>query len=176
MKFESMLKLYIIPIVLLLSIPLLSQRSERIAFYNVENLFDTIDGPNNDAEFLPAGKKAWNSIKYFEKINHINKVFCELNKPMIMGLCEVENVGVINEIIQNGKSMKGYQTVHYDSEDARGIDVGMIYNSKKLKLIEDGFIRYVLPGQTKATSRDIVWAKFSYKKRKLLCHGQSLAK
>ena len=67
MKFESMLKLYIIPIVLLLSIPLLSQRSERIAFYNVENLFDTIDGPNNDAEFLPAGKKAWNSIKYFEK-------------------------------------------------------------------------------------------------------------
>ena len=82
-----------------------------------------------------------------------------------MGLCEVENVGVINEIIQNGKSMKGYQTVHYDSEDARGIDVGMIYNSKKLKLIEDGFIRYVLPGQTKATSRDIVWAKFSYKKK-----------
>ena len=165
MKFESMLKLYISPIVLLLSIPLLSQRSERIAFYNVENLFDTIDGPNNDAEFLPAGKKAWNSIKYFEN-KSINKVFCELNKPMIMGLCEVENVGVINEIIQNGKSMKGYQTVHYDSEDARGIDVGMIYNSKKLKLLEDGFIRYA-PRTNKSYLKRHCLAKFSYKKRKL---------
>ncbi len=164
MKIESMFKLFIIPIILLLSLPLLGQRAERIAFYNVENLFDTIDGPNNDEEFLPAGKKQWNSLRYFEKIEHVNKVFCELNKPMIMGLCEVENVSVMNEIIKNGKSMKEYQTIHYDSQDARGIDVGMIYNSKKLKLLEDGFIRYVLPGQTKATSRDIVWAKFSYKK------------
>lgn len=142
----------------------LSQKTERIAFYNVENLFDTIDGPNNDSEFLPSGKKLWNSDKYFEKIDHINKVMCELNNPMLVGFCEVENVDVLNEIISKGKALKGYKTIHYDSDDARGIDAGMIYNSKKLKVVDQGYIRYILPGQEKATSRDIVWAKFSYKK------------
>ena len=62
--------------------------------------------------------------------------------------------------------------MHYDSEDARGIDVGMIYNSKKLKLLEDGFIRYA-PGQTKATSRDIVWAKPKKKAFMMVNHWPS---
>lgn len=148
----------------MISITCLSQKSERIAFYNVENLFDTIDGPNNDSEFLPSGKKLWNSDKYFEKINHINKVLCELNNPMLVGFCEVENVNVLDEIISKNKALKYYKTVHYESKDARGIDVGMIYNSKKLKVADQGYIRYILPGQTKASSRDIVWAKFIYKK------------
>ena len=149
----------------LISIHLFSQKTERIAFYNVENLFDTINGTNNDEEFLPSGKKQWGHDKYFEKINHINKIICELNNPMIIGLCEIENISVINDIIVENKRLKNYGTVHYDSEDARGIDVGLIYNSKKLKVIDKGFIRYVLPGQTKASSRDIVWAKFSIKKQ-----------
>ena len=147
-----------------ISITCFTQKSERIAFYNVENLFDTIDGPNNDAEFLPTGKKIWNSDKFLEKINHVNKVFCELNTPMLIGLCEIENVNVLNEIISKNKALKYYKTVHYDSKDARGIDVGMIYNSKKLKVADQGFIRYILPGQSQASSRDIVWAKFTYKK------------
>jgi predicted extracellular nuclease len=159
-----MSKLLTVLLILLISLTSLSQKTERIAFYNVENLFDTIDGPNNDSEFLPSGKKLWNSDKYFEKINHINKVLCELNSPMLVGFCEVENVGVLNEIIGKGKALNGYKTVHYDSDDARGIDAGMIYNAKKLRVIDQGYIRYILPGQTKASSRDIVWAKFSYKK------------
>ena len=159
-----MSRLYLFLFFALISTTCLTQKSERIAFYNVENLFDTIDGPNNDAEFLPTGKKKWNSDKFIEKVNHINKVFCELNTPMLIGLCEIENVTVLNEIISENKALKYYKTVHYDSKDARGIDVGMIYNSKKLKVADQGFIRYTLPGQTKATSRDIVWAKFNYKK------------
>ena len=159
-----MSKLLTALLISLISLTSMSQKTERIAFYNVENLFDTIDGPNNDSEFLPSGKKRWNSDKYFEKIDHINKVMCELNNPMLVGFCEVENIGVLNEIISTGKALNGYKTVHYDSEDARGIDAGMIYNAKKLKVVDQGYIRYILPGQTKATSRDIVWAKFSYKK------------
>jgi hypothetical protein len=60
--------------ILFISHLLIGQKSERVAFYNVENLFDTIDGPNNDEEFLPGGKKQWNLNKYKEKITHINKV------------------------------------------------------------------------------------------------------
>ena len=38
-------------------------------FYNVENLFDTINDPmKNDNEFLPFSKKKWDSEKYNQKI------------------------------------------------------------------------------------------------------------
>lgn len=155
----------ILSLFLLIFLQVSAQRTERIAFYNVENLFDTINGPNNDEEFLPSGKKQWNTDKYAEKIGHINKVMCELNNPMIMGFCEIENIGVLNDIIAENKGLKNYGTVHYDSQDARGIDACLIYNSKKVKVIDKGYIRYVLPGQTEASSRDIVWAKFSLKKQ-----------
>lgn len=51
-----------------------AQNTRTIAFYNVENLFDTIDGLNDDAEYLPNSKNEWNSVKYFEKLDHLNKV------------------------------------------------------------------------------------------------------
>ncbi|MCC7050287.1 MAG: endonuclease/exonuclease/phosphatase family protein, partial [Bacteroidia bacterium] len=69
-----------------------------IAFYNVENLFDTINDPAvNDEDFLPTGSYKWTSDRYKEKINHLGKVIDELCKeftndgPAIMGFCEVEN-------------------------------------------------------------------------------------
>ncbi len=141
-----------------------AQKTERIAFYNVENLFDTINGPNNDEEFLPGGKKQWTSERYDTKIDHINQIIGALKTPMLIGLCEIENVLVLNDILKNNKKLKPYKTVHFNSLDARGIDVGMLFNAKKLNLIDKGFIRFNLPEQSKPTSRDIVWAKFSHKK------------
>lgn len=140
-----------------------AQKTERIAFYNVENLFDTINGPNNDEEFLPKGKKEWNSERYNTKINHINQIICGLKTPMLMGLCEIENKDVIEDIIHNNKKLKHYKPIHFNSLDARGIDVGLIYNTKKLTLLDKGLIRFNLPEQDTPTSRDILWAKLSYK-------------
>tara|TARA_B100001287_G_scaffold275773_1_gene284369 strand:+ start:481 stop:1437 length:957 start_codon:yes stop_codon:yes gene_type:complete len=141
-----------------------AQKTERIAFYNVENLFDTINGPNNDEEFLPEGKKQWTSERYNIKIDHINEIICDLKTPMVIGLCEIENEFVMNDILKNNKKLKEYSIVHFNSLDARGIDVGMLFNTQKLKLIDKGFLRFNLPEQQTPTSRDIVWAKFSYKK------------
>ena len=140
-----------------------AQKTERIAFYNVENLFDTINGPNNDEEFLPKGKKEWNSERYNTKIDHINQIICGLKTPMLMGLCEIENKDVIEDIIHNNKKLKLYKPIHFNSLDARGIDVGLIYNTKKLTLLDKGLIRFNLPEQDTPTSRDILWAKLSYK-------------
>jgi len=140
-----------------------AQKTERIAFYNVENLFDTINGPNNDEEFLPKGKKEWNSERYNTKIDHINQIICGLKTPMLMGLCEIENKDVIEDIIHNNKKLKHYKPIHFNSLDARGIDVGLIYNTKKLTLLDKGLIRFNLPEQDTPTSRDILWAKLSYK-------------
>ena len=59
-----MIKIIVSSTFLLFSISLSAQKPSTIAFYNVENLFDTIDGTNDDAEFLPSAKNAWNSIRY----------------------------------------------------------------------------------------------------------------
>ena len=77
-------------------------------FYNVENLFDTINNPNtSDDEFLPLSEKKWNSSKYFHKINQLARVFSSLikdensnNLPDIIGLCEVENKQVISDLLK----------------------------------------------------------------------------
>ena len=141
-----------------------AQEIQTVAFYNVENLFDTIDGPNDDAEFLPAAAKQWNTEKYNAKLQQIRQVMEALQMPIIMGVCEIENKGVLLDIISEDKR---YGVVHYESPDARGIDVGMLYRKDILKLKTSGYIRFTLPGDTLPTSRDIVWAKYAYKKENI---------
>jgi predicted extracellular nuclease len=87
-----------------------------------------------------------------------------MGKPLVCGFSEVENAGVVRAIVANQEAFKTYGIVHYESPDARGIDVAMIYDSSKLKLLASDNIRFILPGETKATTRDILWAQFSYKK------------
>lgn len=66
------------------------------AFYNVENLFDTIDDPNiNDGSHLPDSKIPWNSERYQTKLDNLSKVMSSVdsgNYPTLFGLCEVENL------------------------------------------------------------------------------------
>ena len=73
-------------------------------FYNVENLFDTINSPhNNDDEFLPKSEKKWNTKKYNKKINQLTQVFAHINNgklPNIIGLCEIENKLVIQDLLK----------------------------------------------------------------------------
>ena len=141
----------------------IAQNNRGIAFYNVENLFDTIDGSNDDAEFLPEGKNNWNSQKYFEKLQHIRQVLNSMGKPLVVGFSEIENASVVREIIKTD-DFSSYGLVHFESPDARGIDVALIYDSTKLKLLQSGNIRFILPGETKATTRDIIWAQYQHKK------------
>jgi predicted extracellular nuclease len=143
----------------------LAQKTYKIAFYNTENLFDTIDGPNDDAEFLPQSKAQWNGARYNEKLIHIRQVMTDLNRPMIVGFSEIENKSVLTDLIQDGYS--NYGIVHYESPDLRGIDVGMIYDKKLLSLKESGNIRFVLPGDSTPLTRDIVWAKFKCNKESI---------
>ncbi len=141
-----------------------AQKTRSIAFYNVENLFDTIDGMNDDAEFLPDGSNKWNSAKFKEKIGHINQVFDQLTNPLLIGMCEIENREVVDDLLANSTKRKKFGVVHYDSPDARGIDVAMLYDNRTLKLNQSGYLRFSLPRQDRPTTRDIVWAQFIYKK------------
>ncbi len=114
-----------------------------IAFYNVENLFDTVDNPlTADDDFTPLSKRRWNTKKYKHKIKKITSVISQLGSnqsafpPAIVGLVEVENAKVIKDLIKHKNLSKfNYSYVHYDSPDERGIDVALMYNKDFFEVI-----------------------------------------
>ncbi len=114
------------------------KRAGVIAFYNVENLYDTINAPGvNDVEFLPESAKRWNSERYWAKIDQLAEVISKLGSPenvpgpAIIGLCEVENRSVLEDLVKSERIRHlNYQIVHYDSPDRRGIDVALLYQPR----------------------------------------------
>lgn len=129
----------------------------KVAFYNVQNLFDTLDDANkDDAEYLPASPKQWNTIKYEDKLNKLSKVILELNAHAI-GLSEVENTNVLNNLI--AKLGTSWKYVHYESEDVRGIDVALVYNSDKLHIIKSTPHKVEVTDEPNYKTRDILEVK-----------------
>ena len=103
----------------------------RVAFYNVENLFDTEDDPYRlDEEFLPTSDKKWDNTRYEDKIAKLAKVIAAMNYPELLGLAEIENEAVLRKLIEHPEMDEaGYDIVHYDSPDVRGIDVALLYRT-----------------------------------------------
>ena len=97
----------------------------KIAFYNVENLFDTIRNPLTfDAEFTPKGARRWNTERYQLKIAHIAQVLDELQADLV-GLAEVENEAVLRDLLLT--MSQDYNYIHRHTADSRGIDVALLY-------------------------------------------------
>ena len=113
-----------------------------IAFYNVENLFDTINDVNKNDEASPMMEIKFNRSEiYKKKVKNMAQVIADIgtdlvNKsPSIVGLSEVENRNVIEDLLNHKYLLnKNYDIVHYDSPDERGIDVGLIYNKNVFKV------------------------------------------
>lgn len=125
---------------LLLHINLLAQNSDTyqirtVAFYNLENLFDTKnDSLIYDDDRTPDGKDNWTKERYLQKIENMSRVISEIgstdNKtaPDIIGVCEVENLNVLEDLIQHTNlATYNYGIIHFDSPDERGIDVALLY-------------------------------------------------
>lgn len=106
-----------------------------VAFYNLENLFDIYDDPDTlDDDFTPKGHKKWDAKKYSRKVKKMALVISQIGiketgfPPAIVGLAEVENKEVVEDLIQTQSLQKyGYGYVHYDSADERGIEVAFLY-------------------------------------------------
>lgn len=114
-----------------------------IAFYNLENLFDTI--PNNpegrDLEFTPNGARQWNGDKYWKKIHNMAFAISNFKTkltptgPAIIGVSEIENRSVLQDLVNDPQIRDlNYQIVHHDSPDARGVDVSLLYNPRYFKV------------------------------------------
>jgi endonuclease/exonuclease/phosphatase family metal-dependent hydrolase len=101
----------------------------RIAFYNVENLFDTKDDTHiNDNDFLPTSKLKWTDARYKQKLEHTYSVIQGLNEKeslALIGLSEVENKQVLEDLLVTDSTFK---IIHFNSSDKRGIDVALLYS------------------------------------------------
>lgn len=146
------------------------RRNMTVVFYNVENLFDTEDDPRtNDNEFLPDSEKKWTAERYQKKLEDISTVLSSVNTielPEIIGLCEVENHQVLEDLTKTGKLEAGnYQIVHYDSPDFRGIDCALLYHPDEFTVIESSPIQVVFADENNSTTRDILYVKGQTKNR-----------
>ncbi len=124
-----------------------AQQQYHIAFYNVENLFDLKDDPMTlDDEFTPEGSKKWTRNRYSKKFEHLSRVLSGIGNIQFMGLSEVENKKVVEDLIKLPPFIEQeFKVVHYDSPDKRGIDVAFVYNSGLFKVINTDTIKVEFP-------------------------------
>jgi len=136
----------------------------RLMFYNTENLFDTDDDTlKEDDAFLPGGLMRWNRTRYLKKINAVYKTIIaagEWNPPAIVGLCEIENRKVLEDLVyRTALSNFGYGIVHEESPDPRGIDVCLIFRKDVVNVIDHR--AWIPPGirRDEFHSRNVLYVK-----------------
>ncbi len=140
-----------------------------VAFYNLENLFDTKDDPKRlDDDFLPNAEKRWTSKRYRKKINKLGKVIANIGfsktrkAPVLIGVAEVENKNVLQDLIHSKYvAQKDYGIVHYDSPDERGIDVGLLYQKEFFEVTHSESIKVMVHNEEgeRDYTRDILWVR-----------------
>ena len=114
-------------------------RAGLIAFYNLENLFDTLDTPGVlDEEFTPEGPNKWTGARYMEKLGNMALAISRIGEedgwsggPAVLGVSEIENRSVLEDLAAHPLLRESnYQIVHYDSPDRRGVDVALMYRPR----------------------------------------------
>ena len=136
-----------------------AQEPLRIISYNVENLFDCQhDSLKNDSSFLPDGDRHWTYYRYQTKLDRIAQVIVNISgweSAEMVGLCEVENERCLRDLCYRLKRFH-YKFVHYESADERGIDVALLYDSTKVKILDSKPLRVDLQGDV---TRDILYVE-----------------
>jgi predicted extracellular nuclease len=130
-------------------------------FYNVENLFDILDEPGKlDDEFTPEGSRHWTNKRYYTKLNHIAQVITSVGgwtNVALVGLCEVENEKTIKDLTSYSPLRKmQYRYVVTESDDARGIDVALLYQRDQFKYLAHECMKVRFPLNPGKRTRDIL--------------------
>ncbi len=135
-----------------------------VVFYNVENLFDTINNPNKfDEEFTPDSHREWNTERYFKKLDDLSKVIYSIdsiNLPVLVGVSEVENDIVLNDLVSQELLRKAnYQIVWEEGDDFRGIDCALLFNPAVFTLNFYKYIPVLCPVEPEFVTRDILYVE-----------------
>lgn len=140
---------FLLTIALLSTLPLRTSFADStdftVAFWNVENLFDTVDDPKveKDEEFTPTASKKWTKERLEIKLSNLSRVIADMDGgkgPAILGLSEVENRKAVELLVTRLQQLnRDYGIVHQDSPSFRGIDCALIYDRKLFRLEESRF-------------------------------------
>ncbi len=140
-----------------------AQKPYKVMFYNLENLFDTINDPATlDDEFTPEGAKGWDAGRYATKLANVERVIGDLGRldglfPAVIGVAEVETRATLEELAAlPGLAAADYRVVHYDSPEARGVDVAFLYRPDCFELAGSAPVRTVVPELPDFRTRDIL--------------------
>lgn len=138
---------------------LFAQDSLTIISYNVENLFDyKHDTLKNDSSFLPEGMHHWTYHRYQTKLDQIAQVIVNISgweSAALVGLCEVENAHCLRDLCYRLKRFH-YKYIHYESADERGIDVALLYDTTKVKILNSKPLHIPLENDN---TRDILYVE-----------------
>ncbi|HLP21306.1 MAG TPA: hypothetical protein VK174_13430 [Chitinophagales bacterium] len=160
----------------LLSLQVFSQEKKYkvgvIAFYNLENFFDTINDPaKNDEDFTPAGANAYTSKVYEDKVRKLTEVLSQIGTDVspdgfsLLGVAEIENTKVLEDLCAQPEFAKRHlKIVHFDGPDDRSIDPALIYNPRYFKVLhsEPLFVRMANPDGSLHYTRDVLWVSGLY--------------
>jgi len=141
-----------------------SGENHRIVFYNTENLYDPFDDSTQTVATVSfLGFNTWNYFRFQKKILNLYKIVMaagELSPPDMVGLCEVENRFVLNQLVYN-TPLKQFQygIVHYQSPDRRGIDVALIYRKQNFRILTEQAFGIYFSADTSWRTRDILYVK-----------------
>jgi hypothetical protein len=136
-----------------------------IAFWNLENLFDIENAPperrsDKVARAIKKDIKGWTQARLDRKIAQLSSIIRQMNGgrgPDLLGVCEVENRFVLDLLVGALAPLgRGYQIVHQDTDDQRGIDVAFIFDGSLFQ-VEAVFDHVVM---RRTATRDIVQVNF----------------
>ena len=140
-----------------------------IAFYNLENLFDTVDDHRTlDDDFTENSDKNWNEKRFKKKVKKLGGVISQLgyneikHPPALIGVAEVENRLVLEKLIASKYlNKKGYNVIHFDSPDERGIDTALLYREAYFEVLHHEAIPLYLNNEygERDYTRDILYTK-----------------
>ena len=170
------MKTFLFLLLCVICLPVFSQEKKYevsvIAFYNLENLFDTLNDPyRNDEDFTPTGANAYTPKVYLDKLSKLSDVLSQIGtdvKPdgfAFLGVAEIENRKVLEDLVSQPKLKdRNLKIVHYEGPDARSIDCCLIYNPKyfKVKHSESLFVKLTNSDGSLYYTRDVLWVTGTY--------------
>lgn len=151
-----------------------AQESEKdgtlVMFWNLENFFDWTDQGTgeSDREFSSMGERHWTRKKFYAKCDAISKTMMWMadrygRMPDVAGFAEVENRRVLKMLLESTLLRKyGYEIVHFESGDRRGIDVALIYRTEVFDKVGESVRTPESEGE-KMDTRDILTVKLRRK-------------
>lgn len=127
-----------------------AQRTVSVGFWNVENMFDTVPSLfYDDRDYTPEGKQGWNSERYTNKVTNIARVLDDMELDVV-GLCEVENEGVVYDLVL--KMGTDYNYIHRIAGRSRGRDIALLYKG-------DRFVPHEVRTVDSRTSRTFLYVR-----------------